>query len=266
MRERVHKEKVNMWKFLLQLFAEDEQNPTEEVEASSVDATEDDEVEFDDTSEEEQEDTTQQTKKQNNEYAQRRIKAKKEAEQRLAEEKRKEFLRGVQVSNEGRNRFTGKQINDEEDLAEFELMLEMEQKGLDPIDDYADYIKEKKRAERQADIEKNKQQLEAEQRSREDIQQFCEKYDKETAQKLFQNKAFLKFSEGLLGTAPLTVIYEKFVDTQASAETKAERLAAEKDARRRASTGSLTETAPAAMKSFKEMTAEEFRAFQAKLL
>ena len=49
-----------MWKLLLQLFAEDEQNPTEEVEAGSVDATEE-EVEFSET-EEVEENTQQQTK------------------------------------------------------------------------------------------------------------------------------------------------------------------------------------------------------------
>lgn len=253
-----------MWKLNLQLFAEDEQNPTQEVEASSVDATEDD-VDFED--EVETSDTSsQQTKKQNNEYAQKRIKAKKEAEQKLAEEKRKEFLRGVQIGNGGRNRFTGKEIKDEEDLAEFELMLEMDEKGLDPVDDYADYIKEKKRAERQAESQRNQQEMEAEQKSQEDINQFCEKYDKETAQKLFQNKDFLKFSEGLLGLVPLTVIYEKFVETQASTETQAERLAMEKEARRKSSTGGLTETPPVARKKFSEMTSEEFKAFQAKLL
>lgn len=255
-----------MWKFNLQLFAEDEQNPTPEVEASSVDATEDD-VDFDDEAQEEQEETsTQQTKKQNNEYAQKRIKAKKEAEQKLAEEKRKEFLRGVQSGNGGKNRFTGKEIKDEEDLAEFELMLEMEDKGLDPIDDYADYIKEKKRAERLAESQKNQEEMEAEQKSQEDINRFCEKYDKETAQKLFQNKEFVKFSEGLLGLVPLTVIYEKFVETQAYTETNAERMAMEKDARRKASTGGLTETPQPARKSFKEMTSEEFKAFQSSLL
>jgi hypothetical protein len=252
-----------MWKLLLQLFAEND-NPTEEVEAGSVDATEDEDVDFDEP--EETEESVQQTKKQNNEYAQKRIKAKKEAEQRLAEEKRKEFLRGVQIANEGKNRFTGREIKDEEDLIEFEIMLEMEKKGLDPVEDYGEYIKEKKRAERQAELQKNQEELEAEQKSQEDIDRFCEKYDKETAQKLFQNEEFVKFSKDLLGFVPLTVIYEKFTQIQASTETQAEKLAMEKDARRRASTGSLTETTQPQRKRFSEMTSEEFKAFQAKLL
>lgn len=254
-----------MWKFNLQLFAEDEQEPTPEVEASSVDATEETDVDFDDEIEE-QEAPEQQTKKQNNEYAQKRIKAKKEAEQRLAEEKRKEFLRGVQTGNGGKNRFTGKEIVDEEDLAEFELMLEMEKNGLDPVEDFASYIKEKMRQAKQAELQKNQQAMEAEQKSQQDIASFCEKYDVETAQRLFQNKSFLKFSEGLLGVVPLELIYEKFVDTQASAETTAERMMMEKNARRASSTGGLTETPPPARKSFKEMTSEEFKAFQARLL
>lgn len=256
-----------MWKFNLQLFAENEQIPTQEVEASSVDATEEEDVEFDEeVVEQEEQQTTQQTKKQNNEYAQKRIKAKKEAEQKMADEKRKEFLRGVQTGNGGKNRFTGKEIKDEEDLAEFEVMLEMEGKGLDPVDDYAEYIKERRRAERQAEAQRNQQEMEAEQKSQEDINRFCEKYDKETAQKIFQNKEFIKFSEGLLGLVPLTVIYEKFVETQATTETHAEKLLMEKDARRKASSGSLTETLPPQRKSFKEMTKEEFKAFQAGLL
>lgn len=257
-----------MWKINLQLFAgEDEQNPTEEVEASSVDATEeeDDDVDFEDG--EVEEDTSEKQKKQkNNEYAQKRIKAKKEEERRLEEEKRKEFLRGVQKGNEGKNRFTGREIKDEEDLQEFELMLEMEEKGLDPVEDYAEYVKEKRRAERLAENQKNAEAMEAENRSREDVKQFCEKYDEDTAKKIFQDKAFLKFSEGLLGLVPLTVIYEKYLDTQVNTETQAEKLAMEKDARRKASSGGLTENPAPARKSFSEMTPEEFRAFQNSLL
>lgn len=251
-----------MWKLNLQLFADPEQNPTEEVEASSAEAVEEENVEFEDSAEEE----VQQTKQKNNEYAQRRIKARKEAEQKLAEEKRKEFLRGVQSANEGKNRFTGKAIKDEEDLAEFEMMLEMEQKGLDPVDDFLEYSKQKRREERQAEFQKNQQDLEAESKRQEDIQAFYEKYDQETAQKLFQDQAFLKFSDGLLGVVPLTTIYEKYVGTQSNIEAKAEKLAMEKDARRQASSGGLTENPNPARKSFKEMTSEEFRAFQARLL
>ena len=253
-----------MWKLLLQLFAEDEQNPTEEVEAGSVDATEE-EVEFSET-EEVEENTQQQTKKQNNEYAQKRIKAKREAEQKLAEEKRKEFLRGVQSANEGKNRFTGREIKDEEDLIEFETMLEMEKKGLDPVEDYSEYVKERRRAEKQAEAQKNQAEMEAEQKSQEDIDRFCEKYDKETAQKIFQDKKFVEFSKDLLGFVPLTVIYEKYTQIQVSTETKAEKLAMEKDARRKSSTGGLTETPQPARKRFSEMTSEEFKAFQEKLL
>jgi hypothetical protein len=249
-----------MWKLLLQLFAEDEHNPTEEVEASSVDATEED-VEFDDG-----EQTPQQTKQKNNEYAQRRIKAKKEAEQRLAEEKRQEFLRGVRSANEGRNRFTGREIVDEEDLQEFETMLEMEKKGLDPVEDYSEYVKERRREERKAEFQRNQQEEEANAKSREDIQEFLQKYDKETAEKLFQNKDFIAFSDGLLGVVPLTTVYEKFLGTQTNIEAKAEKLAMEKDARRLSSSGGLTEAPQPSRKKFSEMTSEEFKAFQERLL
>ena len=251
-----------MWKLKLQLFAEDdEQNPTEEVEASSVDATEEEDVEFEDS-----EEAKEQTKQKNNEFAQRRIRAKKEAEQKLIDEKRKEFLRGVQTANGGKNRFTGRDIKDDEDLAEFELMLEMDQKGLDPVDDFHEYVKQKKREERQAELQRNQQELEAQNRSREDVQLFLEKYDQETAEKLFQNKDFKNFAEGLLGVVPLTTIYEKFVGTQTTIETQAERLAMQKDARRQASSGGLTENPAPVRKKFSEMTSEEFKAFQSRLL
>lgn len=252
-----------MWKLNLQLFAENEQNPAPEAEAESVEAT-DEEVEFEDS---EEEVTEKQTKQKNNEYAQKRIKAKKEAEQKqLAEEKRKEFLRGVQKANEGKNRFTGRPIRDEEDLQEFETMLEMEEKGLDPVEEYTEYVKEKRRAERQAEAEKNMQEMEAEKRSQEDVKLFCEKYDQATAEKIFQDKGFLKFADGLLGVVPLTTVYEKYLDTQIKTETQAEKLALEKDARRKASSGGLTENPAPARKSFSEMTDEEFKAFQNSLL
>jgi hypothetical protein len=252
-----------MWKLNLQLFAEDEQNPAEVAEAESVEATDED-VEFEDS---EDEVTEKQTKQKNNEYAQKRIKARREAEQKqLEEERRKAFLQGVQKGNEGKNRFTGREIKDEEDLQEFELMLEMEEKGLDPVDDYTEYVKEKRRAERQAEAQKNLEATEAQKRSTEDVKQFCEKYDQTTAQKIFQDKGFLKFAEGMLGLVPLTTIYEKYLDTQLSTETQAEKLALEKDARRKASSGSLTEKPAPARKPFSEMTSEEFRAFQNSLL
>lgn len=264
-----------MWKLLLQLFAEDEQTPTEEVEASSVDATEDDDdIDFNDIEEddddidlEEDDIKPQQSKKQQNkEYAQKRIKAKKEAEEKLAKEKRDEFLRGVQFGNDGKNRFTGREIKDEEDLAELELMLEMEKKGLDPLEDYTEYLKEKRREERKAELERKNAEAQAEKESQEDIDKFYEKYSKEKAQELFKDKNFLRFSDGLLGAVPLTVIYEKFQETKNVTETQAEKLAREKDARRKSSSGSLTENQQPQRKPFSEMTDEEFRAFQNSLL
>ena len=63
-----------------------------------------------------------------------------------------------------------------------------------------------------------------------------------------------------------TFVIKKYVGTQSNIEAKAEKLAMEKDARRQASSGGLTENPNPTRKSFKEMTSEEFRAFQARLL
>ena len=142
----------------------------------------------------------------------------------------------------------------------------MDKKGLDPVEDYAEYVKQKRREERQAEIQKNQQAMETEQRNRDDVKAFLQKYDQTTAEKLFQNKDFLAFSDGLLGVIPLTTIYEKFLGTQMNIESQAERLAMQKDARRQASSGGLTENPTPARKKFSEMTSEEFRDFQSRLL
>ena len=256
-------------KLLLQLFAEDEsEEPTEEVEDPSEDDEEEGELNLDDDDEVEEEDveekpeTSTKKKKQEN-YNNAQLRIQKREEKRKAEEKLKRdgYIEGIKKSSNGKNRFTGKSIQDEFDVEEYETMLEMEEKGLDPIEDYSDYIKTKQRAERQKQLETEAEQQNQQQKIETDLNSFVSKYGRETAEKILNDKEFNKFSEGLLGTVPLEVVYEKFLNVQTALETKAEKLVIEKEARRTSSTKKLGNNNEPTKKNFKEMTDEEFANF-----
>lgn len=254
-------------KLLLQLFAEDEsEEPTDEVENPSEDEDDEEgelnlEEENDETDEEPEEQSNKKKRQENYNNAQLRIQ--KKEEKRKAEEKLKRdgYIEGIKKSSNGRNRFTGRAIQDEFDVEEYETMLEMEEKGLDPVEDYSDYIKTKQRAERQKQLETEAEQQNEKQKIESDLNSFVSKYGRETAEKILNDKEFNKFSEGMLGSIPLEVVYEKFLYVQSSLETKAEKLAVEKDARRTSSTKRLGNSSEPAKKSIKEMSDAEFAEF-----
>ena len=256
-------------KLLLQLFAEDEsEEPTDEVENPSEEDDDEGELNLDEDSEDEAEeveevkpDTTKKKKQENYNNAQLRLQ--KKEEKRKAEEKLKRdgYIEGIKKSSNGKNRFTGKTIEDEFDVEEYETMLEMEEKGLDPLEDYSDYIKTKQRAERQKQLETEAEQQTQKQKIESDLNSFVSKYGRETAEKILNDTEFNKFSEGLLGSVPLEVIYEKFLTVQTTLETKAEKMVIEKEARRTSSTKKLGNSNEPAKKSFKEMSDEEFAEF-----
>lgn len=255
-------------KLLLQMFAEDESDePTEEVENPSEEDDEEGELNLDDEEseepvEEEQEDTTTKKKRQEN-YNNAQLRLQKKEEKRKAEEKLKRdgYIEGIKKSSNGRNRFTGKAIQDEFDVEEYETMLEMEEKGLDPIEDYSDYVKTKQRAERQKQLETEAEQQDQQEKIKTDLNSFVSKYGRETAEKILNDKEFNKFSEGLLGSVPLELIYEKFLNVQATLETRAEKMVIEKEARRTSSTKKLGNSNEPASKSIKDMSDEEFAEF-----
>lgn len=254
--------------FNLQMFAEDDELPTEEVENPSDDDEEDEgeleldlEDDSDDESSEEKPETDKETKRKNFNAAQQRL-SKKQAKQEAEEKvKREAYVEGIKKSLGGKNRFTGATINDEIDVEEFEIMLEMEEKGMNPVEEYNEYVKQKRREERQKQQELQQQEQSKQKKIEDDVNDFIKKYGKEKTTEVINNQDFMNWAEGLLDSIPLSVAYEKYSAFEKTVDKKAEQLALEKDARRNSSSGGLGNTNEPARKKFSEMTDEEFADF-----
>lgn len=270
-----YKEKTMKKRFYLniQLFAEGEETeetPTEQVENTEENDSENAEAENKEENKSEKGDEAEKKakdeeikkRKENSENAQRRIQERLERQERenqknLEKEKRKSYIDGVKKSTNGVNKFTEKPIVDEDDVEEYELMLELERKGKDPIADYYEAVKEKTRAERQRKLEEEQAKSKAENDLNADVDAFVKKYGKETAQKISNDEAFMDFANDFLGRVPLTTVYEKYLAIQAKIEAKSDEKALEKDARRASSPGAPGK-ANETPKSFKDLTPEEF--------
>lgn len=262
----------------IQLFAEDEaeeetsveETPTEEVEEQEIEQNEaqeeqsDEEVEEDKKDEKKTENSPKnEEKERNKQNAQRRIqeRQKRQEEERKKQfetEKRKSYIEGVKKSTNGVNKFTNNPIVDEDDVEEYELMLELEAKGKDPIADYYQAVKEKTRAQRQKQLQEIEEKNKEEQSRNADIDAFIDKYGMETAQKISSDDEFMEFADGMLGTTPLTTIYEKFLAVQAKIEAKSEQKTIEKEARRMSSPGAPGKANTTPKDDWENLSQEEF--------
>ena len=256
----------------IQLFAESEvtdETPTEEVEnneeaETSENAEADTDTKDNDKGEAEKKAKSDEDKKrkQNSENAQRRIqerleKQEKENQRKLERAKRESYIDGVKKSTNGINKFTEKPIVDEDDVEEYEIMLELERKGKDPIADYYEAVKEKTRAQRQKREAEEKAKAEEEKFVNDDISNFRNKYGEETLQKLTTDEKFSKFADLFLGKkSTLADVYEGYLQIQAEIEAKAKDKVIEKESRRASSPGAPGK-ANETPKSLKDMTKEE---------
>jgi len=268
-------EKKKEMEFLIQLFGEGEETaPVQETEQGldegETQELEDDatDPEFDDGEEAQEKEKPKTKAEQNKEQAQKRIQARKQREEKakrdIEDANRKGYVEGLKKSLKGVNPYTEKPIEDDFDVKEYETMLEMEQKGLDPIEDYSNYIKEKQREETKK-AEEEKAKVEAQNKANyDDVDSFVKKYGKETLTQLQNDQKFLTFANGLVGLAPLTTLYEKFNSMQSEMMQEADKLALEKDARRMSSQGKAGQKATPSPKSFGSMTREEFREYRKK--
>lgn len=260
----------------IQLFAEEEEQaeseatPTEQVEEQE---TEQIEAQEEQPNEEQAEEPKvekkaenapkNEEKERNKQNAQRRIqeRQKRQEEERKKQfesEKRKSYIEGVKKSTNGVNKFTNQPIVDEDDVEEYELMLELESKGKDPIADYYQAVKEKTRAQKQKQLQEIEAQNKAEESRNADIDAFIDKYGIETAQKISSDDEFMEFADGMLGTTPLTTIYEKFLAVQAKIEAKSEQKTIEKEARRMSSPGAPGKANTTPKDDWENLTPEEF--------
>lgn len=235
-----------MYNYNIQLFAENPAQTTTEQTAGAVQTPE--QIEADRLAKE-----------------QAALKAKEEAEkQRNAEEARKRRERERQeeiekakkearvqtiIETVGVNPYTQKPIVDEDDVETYMIMKKIEAEKGDPIKDFPDYVKRNKKEI----IEKQQARSRIEEQARKDIDDFQAAHPDVKVEELLADEDFKEFSEGKLGTQPLTKIYDayiKFVSKFTNktekevqeAQKEAQRKAAEALARKMATPGPLNST------------------------
>lgn len=92
------------------------------------------------------------------------------------------------------NKFTNEPINDLDDLDTYKTMLEMEEKGLNPTEDYAKYATEKRRAERKANESTKKTEDDY---FKLDTNMLVEAYGRDGAKAILEDDKFMQYFEKL---------------------------------------------------------------------
>lgn len=242
------------------------QEETNEVneEKDEVKEQEDPNFQDDDTKTNEEAETKEPNKfseKEKNAFFARIRREQEQKEKTQAHKIEDPYFKGVITATGGINTFTGKPIKDDEDLKEFELMAKLSSQGKDPVGDYLEALKEERR---QANLERQKQ-LEQEQKQNEELEAFVGKYGIDTLKDLSQNDDFCKFADKFNKTATISNIYEMYQEVNTRAETKAKNLELEKEARRKANSGSKGTTDKViTTPNLLAMTREEFEEYKRK--
>lgn len=262
----------------LQLFADEEVDNTPSNEETPTEEVENDDVpEFDESTETEDEQSndeadnsqTKDKKTTNKENAERRIaeKQRKEQERKAkaqAEEKKKAereaYLRGIKRALGDKNPYTDKPIVDDEDLEEYEIMKKLDEEGKDPIEDFADYIKEQKRQAKKQEETSKKEEEERMKFVNDGIAEVDKRYGAGTAEKYLKDKDFQEFGTDFINSGvPLPVVIGKYMAIQEKINHDAEEKALEKDARRKSSPGGFGgEDSVPQTRDWANMSSEEF--------
>ena len=217
-------------------FADDEKQADKEVEKSDKDVAAKDNDSSDeskkkaaDLSKEEEE-----QKKKNAEYAKKR-REQEEAERKKREAQiREEVKREVELGIYKTNTFTNEPIKDEEDLEVFKIMKELENEGLDPINDFPKRVaklNKERKAETLKEQENAKKQREAFDK---DIAEFVKLHPEVNLKELANDNEFIEFSNGKTGRWTTAEIYEAYMKEktykQAAEKEKAEKEHIDKQA------------------------------------
>lgn len=190
----------------------------------------------------------------NSENARRR----RERERQL--ELKKARYDAIKEATSGINPFTNKAMEDEADIEEFLTMKEIEKSGKDPISDYAEFVKNKNRKEKQEKLENENR----EEWFKTDAESFIQKYPKVNLKELFDNESFKVFAKDSLGSVPLSQIYENYQNLVDTIRQKEIKERARLEANKKASPGSLTNSEGSendlfSLEDVKKMSQEEVR-------
>ena len=226
--------------------------PTESLEIADVqDKQESAEAEINDemfTDGNDADTSSGQSKEENAKFAKERRereKLQKANKEKEAEAQRKRELEEVRFNAiketlGGVNPYTKTKIEDKYDMDEYLMMKEMESKGLDPLQDYASYLKQKQRNE---SIDAAKRQKEESQKDwiKNDKAEFFEKYPDVDFAVLAKDEMFKMFAQGKIGNIPMASIYSDYLTIKANIEKEAKKVASRMMANRESSPGALSE-------------------------
>lgn len=135
----------------------------------------------------------------------------------------------------GENPFTGEELKDADDVAEYLQMRAIQKQGGDPIGDFAKFQKKKVREERAAEEEAAKKAAWYDS----DRADFIKRHPEVDINKLINDSRFAEYADGKVGARPLAEIYESYERHVKQLEKSAEARAAQALANSKASPGAL---------------------------
>jgi len=181
-------------------------------------------------------------KKKNAEYARKR-REQEEAERKKREAKiREETRREVELGIFKENPYTKEPIKDEEDLEVYKVMKQLDDEGLNPIEDYPKRVAELNRKAKKEAKEKAEQEEKDKEYFAKDIKDFKEKYPDVDLRKLANDEEYLKFSEGKAGRWSTAEIYQAYLDKQEMDALKGKKKEDEDKAKEQADSKTKTPT------------------------
>ncbi len=164
----------------------------------------------------------------------------KEAEAQRKRELEEVRFNAIKETLGGVNPYTKTKIEDRYDMDEYLMMKEMESKGLDPLQDYASYLKQKQRNE-SIDAEKKAKEQSQKDWIKNDKEQFFEQYPDVDFAALSKDEMFRMFAAGKIGNIPMASIYGDYLTIKANIEKEAKKVASRMMANRESSPGALSE-------------------------
>ena len=181
----------------------------------TVETTEETTVEDSETSETEVEETQPKQSESDNRAARlARKQAEKEAEAKIEKIRKEAYEQGLKQGKiDGfigkQNPYTGKIIQDEIDVQEYQDMFELDSQGKDPLKDYRELQKHKAREDAKKQL-KIDEELKQKQWYENDAKAFTDKYGDDKLQELMKDADFDMFATGKIGVQPLAQIYENY--------------------------------------------------------
>ena len=205
--------------------------------------------------------------RRNEEFKARRLaKEKREREQRENKIKEDAELKG-KLSVLKENPYTNEKIEDEEDLKIYEIQKQLEDEGLDPVNDLPKRLAELNRKERLQKEQENKAKSEQEEKLKKDVEDFRKVYSNVDIEELANNDEYIKYGEKNDRWKRWTMIevYEGYLAEKERNSAKEKQAMIDKKANETSKNltknpSSVTKGTPQS-KSVNDMNIEEYKAY-----